>query len=66
MLRILAYAYFAIGFVEFALVPMGKWDLALGIMSGGTSVFFGGVLLGLGIIIDELRALRAERNDTTV
>lgn len=58
MLRILAYLYFLVALTEFAMVPLGKFELPIGAMAGATSIFFGAVLLGLAMILEEMRARR--------
>ena len=63
MLRLLSYLYFIIALVEVALVPLGKWDFTIGLIAAATSLFFGAVLFGLGTIVDEIRALHANRDD---
>ena len=62
MLRLFAYAYFAIALVEICLVPLGQWGPMPGMLASATSVFFGAVLLGLAIIVEEIRALRDGRS----
>lgn len=63
MLRLFAYLYFLIALIEVVLVPVGKLDLTIGLIAGATSFFFGAVLLGLGIIVEEIRAIRAGHGD---
>lgn len=55
MLRYLAYAYFVIALIEITLVPLGKFELVIGLLTSATSVFFGGVLFGLAMIVELLR-----------